>query len=386
MTLLPNWPLHNNLEKRVFDDYLNGMKFLQKLVFSLLVMLWFPLLASAQNYPDYQSLYVNDFADIIGAQSEKRIETMLRAAKKDRDVEVTVVTINRLSDYNSRPPIATFATGLFDHWGVGNPDRNDGILILVSKGDRKMRIALGSGYPNSYDDRAKNVIDNYFLPYFKQDRYSTGIEVGVEETLKRLTLEFGPNNRPTLTSRIQNETSHIGENARNGGFWAWILGALGLGGTGYGIKLWRWWLRLKPRTCSVCGRKMRRLAEFEDDQYLAQGQQVEEALKSVDYDVWYCPYDDSTKIEGYKGWFNTHKVCPKCDHITMYSTRTVLTSATKSRSGKARVDYTCKNCHHAYEEMVTIPRITESSSSSGSSSGGGFSGGSSSGGGASGSW
>ncbi len=361
------------------------MKFLQKLFVILATALIIPLTAQAQNYPDYQSLYVNDFANIIGDRSEERIETMLRAAKKDRDLEVTVVTIERLKDYNSQPPIARFATGLFNHWGIGNPDRNDGILILVSRYDREMRIALGSGYPARYDDRAKNVIDNYFIPYFKADRYSTGIEVGVEETLKRLTLEFGPNNRPTFTSRIKNETTHVTENARSGGIWAWILGALGLGGTGYGVKLWRRWLRLKPRTCSICGRKMRRLAEFEDDHYLAQGQQVEEALKSVDYDVWYCPYDDHTKIEGYKGWFSQYSVCPKCDHITMYSTRTVLTSATKSSSGKARVDYTCKNCHHTYEEMVTIPRITESSSSGGSS-GGGFSGGSSSGGGASGSW
>ncbi|MEJ6709660.1 MAG: TPM domain-containing protein [Amylibacter sp.] len=90
-------------------------------------------------------------------------------------------------------------------------------------------------------------------------------------------------------------------------------------------------------------REMRRLAEFEDDSYLAQGQQVEEALKSVDYDVWYCPYDDHTKIEGYKGWFSSYSACTKCNHITMYSTRTVLTSATTSRSDKARVEYTCKN-------------------------------------------
>ena len=224
------------------------------------------------------------------------------------------------------------------------------------------------------------MINNYFIPYFKADRFSTGIEVGTEEALKRLTLKFGPNNRPTFTSQLKNETSHIGENARSGGIWAWILGALGLAGSGFGVKLWRRCLRLKPRTCSICRRKMRRLAKFEDDQYLAQGQQVEEALKSVDYDVWYCPYDDHTKIEGYKGRFSSYSVCPSCNHITMYSTRTVLTSATKSRFGKACVDYTCKNCHHAYEETVIIPRITESSSSSGESNGGSFAGGSSSGG------
>lgn len=362
------------------------MTFLKKQILALCALLWLPLAANAQNYPDYTSLYVNDFANIIGEQSEARLTKMLRAAKKDRDLEVTVVTINKRSDYGNSSSIETFATGLFNKWGIGNAERNDGILILVSKADREMRIALGSGYPARYDDRAKNVIENYFIPFFKQDRYASGIEAGTKEVLKRLVLEYGENNRPTLRSRIKNETSHIQEGAKNGGLWAWILGALGLGGTGYGVKLWRRWLRLKPRTCSICGRKMRRLAEFEDDQYLAQGQQVEEAVKSVDYDVWYCPYDDHTKIEGYKGWFSNYSACSECNYTTMYSTRTTIRAATKSSSGKARVDYTCKNCHHTYEEMVTIPRITESSSSSGGSSGGGFSGGSSSGGGASGSW
>jgi uncharacterized protein len=360
------------------------MNFLYKLTFALCAALLLPFAATAQNYPNYQSLYVNDFADIIDSETEQRIESMLRAAKKDRDLEITVVTIGKRSDYGDSSSIAAFGTGLFNTWGIGNPDRNDGILILVARGDREMRIALGSGYPARYDDRAKNVIDNYFIPYFKQDRYATGIEVGTEETLKRLVLEFDPDNRATLSSRIKNETSHVVDNASRGGLWAWILGIFGLGGTGGGVMLWRRWRRLKPRTCGICGRKMRRLAEFEDDQYLAQGQQVEEALKSVDYDVWYCPYDDHTKIEGYKGWFSQYSVCPSCDHITMNSTRTVLTAATKSNKGKARVNYSCENCKHAYEEMVLIPRITESSSSSGSS--GGFSGGSSSGGGASGSW
>ncbi len=58
-----------------------------------------PILANAQNYPNPKSLNVNDFANIIGTQSEERIEVMLRAAKKERDLEITVVTIDRQSDY-----------------------------------------------------------------------------------------------------------------------------------------------------------------------------------------------------------------------------------------------------------------------------------------------
>ncbi|WGI20899.1 TPM domain-containing protein [Amylibacter sp. IMCC11727] len=361
------------------------MTFLQKIFLTLCFTVLLPLTVSAQTYPNYQSLYVNDFADIIGAQSEKRIEAMLRDAKRDRDLEVTVVTINRRSDYGSSSSIATFATGLFNSWGVGNPDRNDGILILVSKEDREMRIALGSGYPARYDDRAKNVIDNYFLPYFRDGRYSSGIEAGTKETLKRLVLDYGPDNRPTLKSRIKNETTHISENARNGGLWAWILGALGLGGGGVGFKMFRRWQRFRPRICDTCGRKMRRLAETDEDAYLAQGEIVEEAIKSKDYDVWYCAYDERTRVEGYPKWFTGYATCPSCNYYTLHSKRRTLVAATTSSTGRAEVTYDCKNCDHHKVETVTIPKVSTSSSSSGGSSGG-FSGGSSSGGGASGSW
>ena len=203
------------------------MKFFNKLTFVFFVALMLPLSAQAQNYPNPQSLYVNDFANIIGAQSEERIEVMLRAAKKDRDLEITVVTIDRQSDYGGTGSFKTFAVGLFNKWGIGNALRNDGILILVSKGDRKMRIVLGDGYPARYDDRAKTVIDSYFLPYFKQDRYASGIESGTKETLKRLALDYGPDNRATLKSRIKNEGTHVVDNARGGGLWAWMLGIFG---------------------------------------------------------------------------------------------------------------------------------------------------------------
>lgn len=72
-----------------------------------MALLLFLLVVHAQKHPDYQSLYVNDFANIIGDRSKERLETMLRAAKKDRDVQVTVVTIERLSDYDSQPRLPT---------------------------------------------------------------------------------------------------------------------------------------------------------------------------------------------------------------------------------------------------------------------------------------
>ena len=340
--------------------------------------------AQAQTYPEYTSLYVNDFAGLIDPETESRLDTLLRQAKSARDLEATIVTIDSRNDYGSSPTLKDFATGLFNAWGIGNADRNDGILILVARSDREMRIVLGGGYPAVFDDRAKRVIDHHFLPAFKKGDYSAGIEAGTVETLKRMQLDFGADNRPTFLSRAKNESQNVYDNARTGGFWAWFAGFLGLGGAGIGLFGVRRMLRFRPRTCDLCNRRMHRLAEFEDDQYLAQGQRVEEALKSKDYDVWYCQYDDHTMIEGYKSWFSQFAACPSCSYKTLHSDRTIITAATTSHSGRAKVDYSCRNCNHAYSETVIIPQKSESSSSSSGSSG--FGGGSSSGGGAGGSW
>ncbi len=80
-------------------------------------------------------------------------------------VSVTVLTIDSFRAYTADDiSFERFATRLFNHWGIGNADRNDGILLLVAKKDRKVRIELGKGYPSSYDARAKEIIDTVIVP------------------------------------------------------------------------------------------------------------------------------------------------------------------------------------------------------------------------------
>ena len=343
--------------------------------------------ALSQTYPDHTSLYVNDFADLIDPETESRIEDALQQVKADRGVEMTVVTINSRFDYGDSPAIEPFATGLFNYWGVGDANRNDGIMILVARQDRDIRIEPGKGYPARFDDRVKRVkrvkrvIDHHFIPYFRKDEYAAGIEAGVLETIKRTELVFGEDGTPTFSSRAKLIGKDFADHATSGGILTWFLGLVGLGGGAFGFRRYR---RYRRRRCELCNRKMVLLSEEADDKYLSQGQQVEEAVKSKDYDVWYCEVDDHTQIIGHKSFFKTHAACQRCGFETVSTKRRTLVSATTTSTGKAEVDYTCHHCGDAFTEHVTIPKVTRSSSSS--SSGSSFGGGSSSGGGASGSW
>lgn len=124
--------------------------------------------------------------------------------------------------------------------------------------------------------------------------------------------------------------------------------------------------------------------EETDDALLGEGQQAEERLGSVDYDVWKCENCSHHFTLRYPKWISRFERCPQCHNRTKSSTETVIESATTAHSGTAKVLEHCAFCSFRREYTRVLPRVA-SSSSSGSSSGSSssFGGGSSGGGGAS---
>lgn len=153
------------------------------------------------------------------------------------------------------------------------------------------------------------------------------------------------------------------------------------------IMLVRGFLRYRARACPQCGKAMRLLDEEGDDAFLVQGQQTEERIGSVDYDVWLCPCN--TVVLAYNGP-EPALACRACSYKTdkLQHSR-VIEEATYDSSGMRENHFLCAHCAAARTEQEVIPRKERSSSSGGGSSSGGsssFGGGSSGGGGAGGSY
>ena len=329
-------------------------------------------------YPQYEEIYLNDFGDLLDQSGETIIRDYLQEIRSNTGIELTVLTIPSLSHYNAGPAIEPFATGLFNHWGIGNAERNDGVLVLVSASDRKMRIELGSGYTASWNQDMQRVIDDVFIPRFKKGDYQTGLIQGVEETIFMLTGNYPQAVGNSSFQQLKRKAS--GWLDKLGG---WVLAivvpififiASGL------RNLWR----RRPRSCQNCQNPMHRLGESVDDQHLEGPQRLEEYLESVDYDVWQCAVCQRIDIYRYVSWFTGYETCPSCKYETLEADSTIVRQPTHHATGLKRIDYHCKNCDFQDTEMRTLPVIQESNSSGGSSSS--FGGGSSSGGGASGSW
>lgn len=156
-----------------------------RFILTIIVMLWAGL-ASAEPYPAYQSLGVNDFAHVLTADEAKALDAKLTDLRDKTGIEFTVLTLPSRADYDPSPTLESFATRLFNGWGIGNAERNDGILLLVLVQDREVRIELGSGYSPEYDIPAQDIIRTAILPAFRSGDLPGGISAGTDEIIARI--------------------------------------------------------------------------------------------------------------------------------------------------------------------------------------------------------
>jgi uncharacterized protein len=129
----------------------------------------------AQTFPDPQG-YVNDFAGLLSAESRAQLESQLARLEQDTTAQVAVVTIKSLEGST----IEDYASRLFEKWGIGKKGKENGVLFLVAKDERKLRIEVGYGLEAIItDSRAGRIRDNDILPSFKKGDYENGIIAGV---------------------------------------------------------------------------------------------------------------------------------------------------------------------------------------------------------------
>ena len=150
------------------------------LTFALLILL--PAVAAAQTFPPKppDSDFYVDIAGLIETADAQQINSIASALLSEERIPIYVVTVRSLAEFGaSSMGIEAYTLALFNEWGIGFQDRNNGMLLLVSLGDRKARIEFGADWAHRHDAAAKNVMDTLIVPKFKSDDYSVGILDGV---------------------------------------------------------------------------------------------------------------------------------------------------------------------------------------------------------------
>lgn len=135
--------------------------------------------------------WLHDYANVLSAKDKATLQERQRIIYKQTGAPIVVVTINSMSGYlPGATDIDQFARLWFDRWGIGSVSNNTGILILLSTGDRKVRIELGADWGRRWDRLAKRIIDDRMVPHFKTTSYKTGLIAGFD-ALARMAVD-GP--------------------------------------------------------------------------------------------------------------------------------------------------------------------------------------------------
>jgi uncharacterized protein len=119
-----------------------------------------------------------DGAGILSADDKAAIDAELRALEGKSSDQLVVVTVPSLEGYE----IEDYGYQLGRHWGIGQKDKNNGVLLIVAPNERKVRIEVGRGLePVVTDLMSKIIIENAILPEFRRGNFGAGIRAGVRD-------------------------------------------------------------------------------------------------------------------------------------------------------------------------------------------------------------
>lgn len=316
--------------------------------------------------------WVTDMPGALRADTIAQLNSTIGEFERATGGEMAVVVITSLDGVS----IEEAAVKLFELWGIGKKSKDNGLLFLWSTGDRRVRVEVGYGLEGVLPDgKTGAILDTYVIPKFKSGQFDAGVVAGVGAVLS------AARNEPVELSAAASESYET----ESSGIATWLMTLLGAIPVGLGSLVgFHKWRRHRRRRCPSCQSLMTRVPEAEDDELLEKGQQAEERVGSVDYDVWKCGTCSHHFTLRYPKWISNFDKCPQCRNRTKSSTETVIGAASSFSAGRAQVVESCAFCSFTREYTKVLPRIT-SSSSSGSSGGGSssFGGGSSGSGGAS---
>lgn len=149
-----------------------------------------PAAVDAQTFPAL-TRPVNDFANVIDAKSAAELDRLIRALETQtptRDA-IVVVTVETIAPSDS---IEDYAVRLFEKAGIGKKDRDNGLLVLVARDDRQVRIEVGYDLEEFIPDGyAGDVIRQDFLPAFRKGAYGEGLVQGTTRLINRIADKRG---------------------------------------------------------------------------------------------------------------------------------------------------------------------------------------------------
>ncbi len=171
--------------------------------FVLFIAVLFILLSNvARSEPTFPELTgrIVDNANMLDHTREQRIKNLLTEHENATTNQVVVVTLLGLGGYD----IETYGYQLGRAWEIGQEGKDNGVLLIVAKKERKVRIEVGYGLEGTLTDAiSAHIINRIIVPKFKQGKFGKGIEKGTAAIIQALSGQYSMTDNSRETDKFK---------------------------------------------------------------------------------------------------------------------------------------------------------------------------------------
>jgi uncharacterized protein len=162
------------------------------------IVLWCAFAVRAQSLEvPFLAGRVNDTAHILSDKTIYALEDLLKAHEDSTSNQVVVLTIPSLQG----EPLEEYSIKVVDTWKLGHKDQDNGVLLLIVRDDRKVRIEVGNGLEGDLPDiTCGHIIRNEIVPRFRNSDYEGGIRAGVNAILGAINGSYKADESRTMAS------------------------------------------------------------------------------------------------------------------------------------------------------------------------------------------
>ena len=170
----------------------------------LIIFFSFNFVFAERNIPKYNN-FINDYADIFSQSEENILNTKLKNLEKKTSVEFAILTINTLAGDS----LEEYSLDVARSWGVGKKKSDNGLLLLIVKNDKKIRIEVGYGLEgNITDAQSYWLIEKILKPNFRKNNFF----VGVNELVDKVSNSLLENDKIPENDKIEKWQKKIKKN------------------------------------------------------------------------------------------------------------------------------------------------------------------------------
>ena len=146
-----------------------------------------PATAQRYDFPPRPDGPVLDQGNLLASGEERALARKLTAYEDTSSTAIVVVTLTSLDG----APVDDYAISLGREWGVGQEDKDNGVVVLISKNDREMFIATGYGVEGALPDAIANrIVERVMTPAFRSGDFYAGIDRGTDAVIQATAGEY----------------------------------------------------------------------------------------------------------------------------------------------------------------------------------------------------